>query len=64
VLIEVTFSIPGIGELLVQSAAAKDVPMIQGVALVVAAVIMLANLLADLTYLAVDPRIRLGRGSS
>jgi peptide/nickel transport system permease protein len=62
VLVEVTFSLPGIGELLVQSATAKDLPMIQGVAMVVAVVIMLANLLADLVYVAADPRIRLGRG--
>jgi peptide/nickel transport system permease protein len=62
VLVEVTFSIQGIGQLLVQSASAKDIPVIQGVAMVVAVAIMLANLLADLVYLAVDPRIRLGSG--
>jgi peptide/nickel transport system permease protein len=60
VLVEVTFSIPGIGQLLVQSAQAKDLPMIQGVAIVVAAVIMLCNLAADVVYMAVDPRIRFG----
>jgi peptide/nickel transport system permease protein len=63
ILVEVTFSLPGIGSLLVQSATAKDLPMVQGLAMVVAMVIMLAILLADLTYLAVDPRIRLGRRS-
>jgi peptide/nickel transport system permease protein len=62
VLVEVTFSLSGIGQLLVQSASAKDIPVIQGVAIVVALVIMLVNLLADLVYLAVDPRIRLGSG--
>jgi peptide/nickel transport system permease protein len=35
--------------------------MVQGVALVVAVVIVVANLLADLAYVAVDPRIRLGK---
>jgi peptide/nickel transport system permease protein len=64
VLVEDTFSVPGIGQLLVQSATAKDLPMIQGVAMLVAVVIVVANLLADLTYMAVDPRIRLGRGTS
>jgi peptide/nickel transport system permease protein len=64
VLVEDTFSVPGIGQLLVQSATAKDLPMIQGVAMLVAAVIIVANLLADVTYIAVDPRIRLGRRSS
>lgn len=60
VLVEVTFSVPGIGQLLVQSATAKDLPMIQGTAIVVAVTIMLSNLLADLVYMAVDPRIRFG----
>jgi peptide/nickel transport system permease protein len=61
VLVEVTFSLPGIGQLLVQSAATKDLPMLQGVVMLVAVVIMVANLLADLAYLVVDPRIRLAR---
>jgi peptide/nickel transport system permease protein len=63
VLVEDTFSLPGIGQLLVQSATTKDLPMLQAVAMLVAVVIVLANLLADITYIAVDPRIRLGRGS-
>jgi len=63
VLVEVTFNLPGIGQLLVQSATTKDLPMIQGVTIVVAAVIMLSNLLADIAYEAVDPRIHLGRRS-
>jgi peptide/nickel transport system permease protein len=63
VLVEQTFSVPGIGRLLVQSATTKDLPMILGVAMLVAVVIMGANLLADLALVAVDPRIRLGRGS-
>jgi peptide/nickel transport system permease protein len=61
VLVEETFSLPGVGSLLVQSATLKDLPMIQGVAMVIAVVIMVANLAADLVYVAVDPRIRLGR---
>jgi peptide/nickel transport system permease protein len=64
VLVEETFSLPGIGQLLVQSATAKDLPLIQGVALVIAVVIVLANLLADLALIAADPRIRLGQGTS
>jgi peptide/nickel transport system permease protein len=62
VLVEVTFSVQGIGWLLVQSATTKDLPVLQGVGLVVATTIMVANLLADLVYLAVDPRIRFGGG--
>ena len=64
VLVEDTFSLPGIGQLLVQSATAKDLPMLQGVAMLVAAVIIVANLLADVAYILVDPRVRLGRGTS
>jgi peptide/nickel transport system permease protein len=59
VFVEVTFSLPGIGQLLVQSALEKDLPMLQGITLVVAVMILVANLVVDLLYLAVDPRIRL-----
>ena len=64
VLVEATFSVPGIGQLLVQSATAKDLPMLQGVAMLIAIVIVAANLLADIAYVLADPRIRLGRGRS
>ncbi|HXT90698.1 MAG TPA: ABC transporter permease subunit [Trebonia sp.] len=64
VLVEDTFSLPGIGQLLVQSANAKDLPMLQGVAVLVATIIIVANLFADIAYMLVDPRIRLGRGTS
>jgi peptide/nickel transport system permease protein len=61
VLVEVVFSVPGIGSLLVQAANTKDLPTIQATGLFIAAVVMVANLLADLLYLAIDPRIRFGR---
>jgi peptide/nickel transport system permease protein len=64
IFVEVVFSLPGIGQLLVESATNEDLPMLQGVAMLVAVLIMGANLLADLAYLAVDPRIRLGRKSA
>jgi len=60
VLVETAFSMPGVGQLLEQSATQKDIPTIQGIAIVVAVIIMLANLLADVAYVIVDPRIRLG----
>jgi peptide/nickel transport system permease protein len=56
--------VPGIGQLLVQSATAKDLPMLQGVAMLIAVIIVLANLAADVVYVLADPRIRLGRGRS
>lgn len=61
VLVETTFSLPGIGNLLVNSANTKDLPMLQGLCLVVATIVILANLLADVAYALIDPRIRLGR---
>ena len=64
VLVEVTFALPGVGALLVESVTFKDVPMVQGVTLLVAAVIILINLLTDVLYLFVDPRVRFGRGAS
>ena len=60
VLVEVTFSIPGIGNLLVTSSGSKDIPVVQGIAIVLAALIMLLNLLTDVIYMFVDPRIRFG----
>jgi peptide/nickel transport system permease protein len=61
VLVEVTFSLSGVGDLLVQAATHKDLPMLQGVGLVIATVIIVVNLLADAMYALVDPRIRLGQ---
>lgn len=64
VLVENTFSVPGIGQMLVSSAQAKDLPMLQGLTVTVAIVVIVANLLADVLYALIDPRIRLGRRSS
>jgi peptide/nickel transport system permease protein len=60
VLVEVTFALPGIGSLLVDSANFKDIPTVQGIAVVIAIVIVLVNLVTDILYAVVDPRIRLG----
>ncbi len=64
VLVEVAFSLPGLGSLLVTAASAKDIPMLQGVVLLFAVVIVVANLLADVVYMVVDPRIRVGEARS
>jgi peptide/nickel transport system permease protein len=64
VLVEVTFALPGVGSLLVESVGFKDVPMVQGVALLTAVIVIAVNLVVDLLYLLVDPRIRFGRGAS
>lgn len=57
VLTEVVFSWPGIGRLLVEAIFARDFPVIQGVILVYAMMIVLLNLLVDLSYTLLDPRI-------
>jgi peptide/nickel transport system permease protein len=55
---ETVFSIPGLGRLTVDSILRRDYPVIQGVILFFSAVYLLVNLLVDLSYLALDPRIR------
>ena len=60
VLVEVTFALPGIGSLLVDSINAKDIPVVQALAMLIALVVVLINLVVDLLYVAVDPRIRAG----
>lgn len=64
VLVEATFALPGLGSLLVEAVQNKDVPMLQGVAIVFAAITICVNLLVDLAYTVVDPRIRFERGAA
>ena len=59
-IIETIFSIPGLGKLIVESILARDYPVIQGVTLVIGILVLLINLLTDLTYAALDPRVKLG----
>jgi peptide/nickel transport system permease protein len=58
VITEQIFSWPGIGRLAVESINARDFPVVQAVTLVAAAGVVLASLLVDLVYFALDPRIR------
>jgi peptide/nickel transport system permease protein len=60
VIIENVFQVPGLGSLLVQSVLNRDYPVVQALVLVFGAMVIVTNLLADLTYRVVDPRIRLG----
>jgi peptide/nickel transport system permease protein len=60
VLVEVTFGLPGIGSLLVDSVSFHDVPVVQGIAMVLATIIVVVNLLTDLLYVFIDPRVRVG----
>ncbi|MFD1171208.1 ABC transporter permease [Oceanobacillus picturae] len=58
VIIETIFTIPGIGQLLIDSIHRRDYPVIQGVVLFIAVVYVFVNLLIDLLYAFLDPRIR------
>lgn len=57
VLVENVFSLPGLGTLMVNSVSSRDFPVVQGVALLFAVLIVLINLLADITQAALDPRV-------
>jgi peptide/nickel transport system permease protein len=58
VITETVFNIPGIGRLVVDAIQKRDYPVIQGVILIFSGVYVLVNLLVDLTYTLLDPRIR------
>jgi peptide/nickel transport system permease protein len=61
VIIENVFAVPGIGQLMLNSIFARDFPVVQGVTLVFGVLVVLLNLLADLAYAALDPRVRFDR---
>jgi len=58
VVVETVFSWPGMGQVLVESASARDLPVIMAVTVLGAAAVVLGNLVSDLLYAVVDPRVR------
>ena len=60
VILETIFGIPGIGLWVVNAISNLDYPVIQGVVLVVAVTLVFVNLMVDITYAWLDPRIRYG----
>jgi peptide/nickel transport system permease protein len=58
VFTETIFSWPGMGTLYIEAVSGRDVPLIMGINLVVALVVLAANLLTDIAYAVIDPRIR------
>ena len=58
IAVEMVFSLPGIGRLLIQAVARRDYPLIQGIVLIVAVAYVLINLVVDLVYALLDPRVR------
>ena len=60
ILTETVFDIPGIGRLQFDAISHGDVPIIQGTVLVASIFIILANILVDIAYAYLDPRVRYG----
>jgi peptide/nickel transport system permease protein len=58
VVTEIVFNIPGLGRLIISAILRRDYPVVQGVVLLTAAVYMLINLVVDMVYAFIDPRIR------
>jgi peptide/nickel transport system permease protein len=60
VVTETVFTIPGMGRLVVQSIARRDYPVIQGAIIAIAMTYVLVNLVVDVLYVYIDPRVRIG----
>jgi len=60
VVIESIFSVPGLGQLLTQAVLNRDYPLVQGGLLLLTTVLVGVNILVDVLYAALDPRVRLG----
>jgi peptide/nickel transport system permease protein len=58
IIIEVIFVVPGLGSLLLESVSNRDLLTVQGVVMVIVGVVLVVNLLVDLLYVAIDPRLR------
>lgn len=61
VIVETIFAIPGMGQLMVQAVWERDYPVIMANLVIVATLTLVANLIADLSYSLIDPRIRVSR---
>ena len=61
-VIELIFNLPGVGRYFIQGALNRDYPLVMGVVVIYATLIILLNLLADLAYAALDPRVRRAYG--
>ncbi len=60
VIVETVFARPGIGRLIVTAILAKDFPIVQGIVLLIATTYVVVNLIVDISYGILDPRIRVG----
>ncbi|WP_283133949.1 ABC transporter permease [Rhizohabitans arisaemae] len=64
VVVEQAFGLAGVGNLLVKAVGQLDIPVVQALALLTGAAVILINLLVDLAYLAIDPRLRHPRSAT
>lgn len=64
VVVETVFTRPGLGRLTVASVGAQDIPVVQGIVLFAALAFVVVNLLVDLAYPLLDPRVAVASGSS
>lgn len=58
VVVEILFAMPGIGQLTLRGVQTQDIPTVQGVVVLIATVVILVNLLVDLSYAFINPRLR------
>ena len=59
IITETIFGLPGLGQNVVNAIGREDLPVIQGIVLVAAAFIVVANIIVDVLYAVIDPRVRL-----
>jgi peptide/nickel transport system permease protein len=63
IVTESVFAIPGVASLLINAVKTRDVPVVMGIILIIACFVGTVNLLVDMLYTAIDPRVKLGYGS-
>ena len=61
---ENVFNIPGIGKLAVDAMSNRDLPLLEGTVMYIAFVFVVVNLIVDVSYAFLDPRIRYGKGAA
>ncbi len=61
IVIEMVFRLPGLGTALMSAVSARDLQMVQGIVMLLVALVLVVNLLTDLAYLLIDPRLRARR---
>ena len=64
IYVEVTFALPGLGRLLVDSVRQRDLPLVQGTTLFFSVFVIGVNLITDVIYTLIDPRVHFGRISN